>query len=295
METIRDLAWTAWRVGARMARLSSIPALLIGVYWLQMPAAKAADSAEVVLLGTLHGMHHQNSRYSVDTLRDLIVRLKPSAILIELPPAIGGEPTIEKQRIAERFANDENWSANAAADVLQIPVVACDRQGRNEYYRETNYFDREARLNRRVESWLNSAENAKIAPAEAALLGPLLGNAARSQNYFTINAGPEVINSEGFDRIIRFKHFIWQELMPELSAKVTSLNDLAGEFAFFRDEWHERNRIMADNIATQARKRPGQRIVVLCGCEHRYILRELLSAQPDVHLREFYEEPGAKP
>jgi hypothetical protein len=71
----------------------------------------------------------------------LVVKLKPGAILIELPPAIGGEPTMEKQRVARRFANDENWSANAAAYVLQIPVIAYDREGRNEYYEETTHAD----------------------------------------------------------------------------------------------------------------------------------------------------------
>src|ERR1022692_2588979 len=117
-------------------------------------------------------------------------------------------------------------------------------------------------------SWLAAEENAKLAPAETALLGPLLGNAARSRDYFYSSSGPETINSEGLDRIIRLKHYIWEELMPRLSARIPSLSDLAGEFAFFRDEWHERNQIMADNIASQARKRPVQRIVVLCGCEH---------------------------
>ena len=283
-------------MGTRMTGLSSIPALLlIVVYGLPIPMAKAADSTEVVLLGTLHGMHQQNSRYSVDILRDLIVRLKPGAILIELPPTIDNEPAIEKQRASGRFANDENWSANAAADVLQIPVVGYDREGRNEFYQETKYFDREAQLNRRINSWLGSAGNAATAPAEAALLGPLLGNAARSRDYFMLNAGPEVINSDGFDRVIRLKHFIWEELMPKLSANIRSLNDLAEEFSFFRDEWHERNRIMAGNVETQARKRPGQRIVVLCGCEHRYILRDLLLTQPGIHLKEFYQVPAPKP
>jgi hypothetical protein len=279
-----------------MTHLSSIPALLLlGIYGSPIPMAKGADSTEVVLLGTLHGMHQQNSRYSVDILRDLIVRLKPNAILIELPPMIGGEPTIEKQRVSGRFANDENWSANAAADVLQIPVVGYDREGRNEYYQQTKYFDRQEKLNRQITSWLSSTENATTASAEVALLGPLLGNAARSRDYFMLKTGPEVINSDGFDRIIRLKHFIWEELMPELSAKVGSLKDLAGEFGFFRDEWHERNRIMADNVATHAKKRPGQRIVVLCGCEHRYILRDLLLKEPEIHLKEFYEVLTSKP
>lgn len=268
---------------------------MIGFCGLSTPAAKGADSTEIVLLGTLHGTHRENARYSRDILRDLIVTLKPAAILIELPPTINGQPTIEEQRTIPRLATNENWSANAAADVLQIPVIPYDREGRNEFYQETKYFDRQTQLSRRLGSWLNTEENARSAPAEAAILGPLSGNASRSQRYFDLNSGPEIINSEGYDRLIRLKHFLFQELMPELSAKVSSLSDLTAEFAFFRDEWHARNQSMADNIAKQAKKYPARRIVVLCGSEHRYILRDLLSTQPDVVLREFYEAAPSKP
>ena len=272
-----------------MVRFTLCVLTLIGTLGLSAPAAKGADSTEIVLLGTLHDGHQKNARYSVAVLRDLIVKLKPAAILVELPPAIGGLASLEKERIAGRFAGNENDSANAAADALRIPVVAYDREGRNEFYRDTRYFERQEQLSRRINSWLAAEENAKLAPAETALLGPLLGNAARSRDYFYSSSGPETINSEGLDRIIRLKHYIWEELMPRLSARVPSLSDLAGEFAFFRDEWHERNQIMADNIASQARKRPGQRIVVLCGCEHRYILRDLLAERSGVLLKEFYE------
>jgi hypothetical protein len=272
-----------------MVRFTLCALTLMGTFGWSTPAARGADSTEIVLLGTIHDAHQKNARYSVAVLRDLIVKLKPAAILVELPPAIGGKATLEKERIASQFAGNENDSANAAADVLRVPVVAYDREGRNEFYRDTRYFERQQQLNRRIDAWLDVEENAKLAPAEAALLGSLLENAARSRDYFISNSGPETINSEGFDRIIRLKHYIWEELMPRLSARVPSISDLAGEFAFFQDEWHERNRIMAGNIASQAGKRPGQRIVVLCGCEHRYILRDLLAERSGVLLKEFYE------
>lgn len=272
-------------------RLRVICALLltIGACGLSTPAARGADSTEIVLLGTLHGRHQQNARYSLDILRDLIVKLKPVAILIELPPAIGGQPTIEKQRVTGRLATNENWSANAAADVLQIPVIPCDREGRNEFYQETKYFERQTQLNRRINSWLFAVKNQELAPTERAILGSLSGNAARSQEYFDLHSGPEIINSEGYDALIRMKHFLVPEMMAQLSTEVPTLSNLAPEFAFFRDEWRDRNRIMADNIVSQARKHSGRRMAVLCGSEHRYILRDLLSTESDILLKEFYE------
>jgi hypothetical protein len=74
-----------------------------------------------------------------------------------------------------------------------------------------------------------------------------------------------------------------------LATQIPALSDLAAEFAFFRDEWQQRNQIMANKVASTARKHLSKRIVVLCGSEHRYILRELLSRQDAVCLKEFYE------
>jgi len=51
---------------------------------------------------------------------------------------------------------------------------------------------------------------------------------------------------------------------------------------------------MANNIAAEARMRTGQRIVVLCGCEHRYILRDLLFAHPEIDLEESYQSSAFK-
>jgi hypothetical protein len=268
---------------------------MVGLCGLSVLPAKAVDPTKIVLLGTIHGSHQQNPRYSLDILRDLIVKLKPAAILVELPPTIGGQLTVEEQRIIKSLAVDENKSANAAADLLQIPVIPYDREGRNELYKQTKYFDRQTQLSRRIDSWLDNAENRTAAPAETAVLGPLSEDASRSQQYFDLNAGPEIINSEGYDRLIRLKHFLFRKLMPELSTRVESLRDLAPEFAFFRDEWNERNRIMAENIVKQASRYSGRRLVVLCGSEHRYVLRDLLSTQRDLLLREFYEEVPTRP
>src|SRR6266496_2719696 len=84
---------------------------LIWICALSAPPARGADTTEVILLGTLHGEHKENSRYSLETLRDLIVKLKPAAILVELPPTIGGQASIEKQRVnsAPQRGADHQW------------------------------------------------------------------------------------------------------------------------------------------------------------------------------------------
>ena len=55
-----------------MVRFTLCVLTLIGTLGLSAPAAKGADSTEIVLLGTLHDGHQKNARYSVAVLRYLI-------------------------------------------------------------------------------------------------------------------------------------------------------------------------------------------------------------------------------
>ena len=255
-------------------------------------AVENIPETEIIILGGLHGMHKQNPKYSPVILRDVIVGTAPAAVLSELPEIVLGEPAIVNRRINDRLVpgiSDENWSANAAADILNIPVIAYDRADRNENFIDTNYFERMDALYKNVAEWLSDKKNTESFPTEAAMLGSLSDRLLESQTYFSLNAGPEIVNSRGFDDLIRVKHEISDELLPGLSARTPSLGNLAGEFAFLRDQWDERNRIMADNIIAQARKFQGKRLVVICGVDHKYALRDLLSKIPSLKILEYYE------
>ncbi len=102
-------------------------------------------------------------------------------------------------------------------------------------------------------------------------------------------AGPEIINSVGYDLIVQSKQEDWYEVYPLLISAVPKMKGLISKFNFFSNQWKERNKIMAENIVEAAHKNPSRRIVVLCGSEHRYMLRNLLSKQEDLTLKEYYE------
>src|SRR5208283_2700737 len=119
----------------------------------QSPAHPARSKpAEVIILGTIHQAHRKNSKYSAEVLRDIIIRLKPVEILFEMPPTSDGKPTIVHDRMA--FGDkDESWAANAAADSLNIPVLAYDQEGRDEIYKKTNYFARQESLDHKMSAY----------------------------------------------------------------------------------------------------------------------------------------------
>ncbi len=251
-------------------------------------AAQASPPTEVVLLGTLHGGHSDNAKYSVDTLRVIIVMLEPSAILVELPPTIGGRPTVRSGHIPKQFAGNENTAASLAAQALGVPLVPYDREGRNEIYKVTRYFDREKQAYGRLEGWIE--ERAQEAPEslEVLIWRILYESIEKSQHHLICNTGPDIINSPAYDMVIMSKKCIQHRIWPKMLT-ASGEQELAGEFLFFRDEWEQRNQIMANNIVKIAEEYAQKRLVVLCGAEHRYFLRDSLGKTPGVTLKEFYE------
>ncbi|MGA2786054.1 MAG: hypothetical protein ABSF60_00860 [Verrucomicrobiota bacterium] len=247
---------------------------------------KSGAPTEVIIIGGLHERHRDNTNYSTKALTEIIVGLKPTAILIELPPTIGGKPTIKEHRIV--FSSPECNAANAAAETLKVPIICFDRPGRNEFYKETHYFDRQKRADEALEVWGRTL--AETNPESVDLqVAQVLFDAGGAQEWFSHWADARIINSEGFDRIIHTKHNIWEHTMPKLLNKYPGQQQLIEDLEFHGKVWTERNQIMAENISAIAKQFGGRRLAVVTGCEHRYILRDLLANQPEIVLKEFWE------
>lgn len=252
--------------------------------------SRVQDVTEVIVVGTIHGDHRANEAYSAETLRDIIVALQPAAILIELPPTINGRPTVVNGRRAAWLAEaNEGWAENAAADALSVAAVPYDREGRNEFYARTDYFARRDSASSRLAS-LAADLRAQNAGALLPLLLDVYRDISRSQQLLYRTAPPEVINSEAFDELIQAKRRMDQEVVLQLDTDP----DLVEEYRFLRTEWLERNDIMASNIRRIAAGYRGQRLVVLTGSEHRYLLRRLLGEGDGILVREFWEVASGK-
>jgi hypothetical protein len=244
---------------------------------------------EVIIIGGLHEFHRGNTNYTTKTLTEVIVGLKPTAILIELPPTIGGKPTIEEHRVVSRLlSSPECGAVNAASEVLKVPLICYDRPGRNEFYQETHYFDRQKRAYEALQVWQQTLTRTNPESVDLQV-AQVKSDAAGAQDWLTRRADPQVINSEGFDRIIRIKHNIWYRVMPKLLKKYPDQQQLIEDFEFAGKVWTERNRIMAENISAIAKQFGGRRLAVITGNEHRYILRDLLANQREIVLKEFWE------
>ena len=129
---------------------------------------------------------------------------------------------------------------------------------------------------------------------EALVLGEIYPSLLKSQIGLVRNGSPRVLNSEPYDLVVRSRRCIDSKLVIDMVQRHKDQAALAGELAFFRDEWDDRNRIMAEHITSIAARYVGRRLVVLAGGDHRYILRDLVSTRPTITLSEFWESDNVQ-
>ena len=237
----------------------------------------------VVLVGTIHKAHYTNPEYSQAALKEIILFLKPDAILNELPLSQvdpNGRPTYRDPN-----KHPEGWAADTVATQLSIRQIPFDQPDREENFKKTDYYRREKRANELVSRWGNEIDSKDPNSGDLKILA-MGGLAAQAQTKFT---RPETINSDAFDLVIKIKHTVFYEISPQVLAKYKGYETAASDFAFLGEQWRQRNEIMAENIIKAAKENPGKRLVVVTGCEHRYILRDLLAKEQSVELKEYWE------
>jgi len=247
---------------------------------------------QVVIIGTSHSAHYKNPNYSPEMLKEIILSLKPDAILNELPLSLvdpNGRPLIRDRN----SSGPENWAADTVATQLGIRQIPFDRPDRQENYKKTNYFERQKRSNELSNKWIKETID-KDPNSLDIEISQLRGYASQAQNMLFMNFGPEIINSDAHDSIIRVRRSLWFDIMPVILKKYPGYETLIDDYRFQKQEWQERNKIMADNIVKAAKEYPGKRLVVLTGAEHRYILRDLLKDANSIDLKEYWEITSPK-
>ncbi len=243
----------------------------------------APQKTTVILVGTIHGAHYTNPEYSPAILKQIILSIKPDAILNELPLSHvdpNGRPFYRDPN-----KHPENWASDTIASQLGIKQIPFDRPDRQENFKKTDYFEKEKRAKELSNKWEKeiSAKEPNCVDLKMLAIG---GLAAQAQTKFT---RPETINSDAFDLIINIKHTVFYEIAPQILAKYNGYETAASDFTFLAEQWKERNEIMAKNIIKAAKENPGKRLVVITGCEHRYILRDLLAKEQCIELKEYWE------
>ncbi len=249
------------------------------------------QKTKIVIVGGIHQAHHKNSKYSCEVLKEIILSLKPDVILNELPLSQIDPDGRPIERLRDKQISPECWAADTAATQLGIKQIPFDRCDREENFKKTSYVQRRKRWGRFIKKWAKQLEkedpnslNIKIAQ--------LLDWSAEAEAHLLKSSCPEVINSESHDSVIRIKHSLRYDIVPMILKQYPGFKTLIDDCHFFKDQWHERNRIMADNIIKVAKEYPDKRLVIVSGATHRYILRDLLKDEKSIELKEYWEIKG---
>ena len=239
-----------------------------------------------MIIGGIHHFHYESPKYTPEVLKEIIQALKPDAILNELPLSLvdpNGRPLPRHY-----VQSPECWAADTVATQLGIKQIPFDRPNRQEHYRKTKKFERRKKAEKRFSEWL---EQVKIKAPESVDLKitQLSTYCLQAQIDLSNNVGPEIINSDGYDEIIRIRHILWKEIRPEILKKYPGYEKLVEDYDFDYQEWQERNRIMANNIIKATKEYAGKRLVVITGAEHRHTLRDLLRDEKSIELKEYWQ------
>ena len=254
-----------------------------------MQLTKVSQKTQVIIIGTLHKGHLAQRYYTAEKVRDILILIRPNLILHEVPPKYcfpWGSPFL-----APKSWGPDGWACNQAAIKLGIPQKPFDRPDRDEYRKKTGYWEKVYRVNQYVQLW---SEKMKITdPGEKAIRDYWETIYVESMGRPTTLIRPEVINSQEHDLLVKLWENMLYDIFPTcVLAKDPTRKQTIEDIRFIKQEWEDRNRIMAQNILKWAQKYPNGRIAVITGNAHRYMLRDFLKNEATIELKEYYEIIG---
>ena len=240
------------------------------------PIRKTASPAltEVIVIGTVHTA---TPAYDEQDLYALLEDLDPDLILLELPPSF----FTADYELESYEGSMEMETAHRYACASGTPLRPYDIEGRNRYYREQNWFERERAFLGDLECLYRGdalSEDGKMT-ARQLYVSYRLRDAFRDQP-------PRIINSSACDRVVEIKNKVASSARVRLTESEPGLEEHREYAELKRDFWQRRNRRMVSNIAEYVEEHPGSRIAVLSGFEHTYFLREALAERQEAGKQE---------
>ena len=237
---------------------------------------------EVTVIGTVHG---PTARFTEGTLIDILKRVQPDLILLELDPSFFDGSFV----LPEKYQGItlETKAVTAYGKLAAVKLRPFDIEGRNKFYQEHDYFKHELSLNQEINRMHGAGQ---LSPEARLIFEGLLALAAVRDACGAER--PEVINSSACDAAIEKK----QDYAFKGIGKIVELTPALKEFKPFwslaDDFWARRNEAMVRNVVRHAKEVRAKRVVVLCGYEHRYYLRKRLAEQAPGEgfvLKEYWE------
>lgn len=225
--------------------------------------AETTDTARIVVMGTVH---NSSDNFDPGKLVAIIDRIRPDLILVELDslfftPDMSFKPETVNLSL-------ENQAVSTWVKDHQVPVRPYEIEGRNRIYGEHDYF----RLQKELSASLNKAVKDSLLVPEAKTLLDAVKRFDQISYALSLDR-PEVFNSEACDKAMESKQYYGGEGLARIVALTPSLGKFSDFCKFKHDFWIKRNNTMVDNIIKCIKEFHPKTVLVICGFEHRYYLR----------------------
>ena len=242
------------------------------------------SQTELCIVGT---MHEERTYFNSDSIYNILLRIKPDVILIELDSSFfTNDFHFDLEKEPDLLSTNENIGAHKYQSKYIVDLRPFDVSGRNEWYRTTNYFDNQDKMLNDVLSLYEKNELSKNDKEDVELV------------LYALKVGSEVtfrsaqeLNSDVSSKFWALRQKI---LYPKMVSVVENTEKLHHWIDFaqqWETHWYERNAIMADNIKKIVSDYNNKRIVVLVGNEHKPGLLDLLKDLTDFVIREYWTYP----
>lgn len=235
---------------------------------------------EIIVIGTTHV---ETADYSSIVLEKILGEIGPSVILYEVDSSFFDSDGRLKAQYRDGKEGKAVWQYHINTGV---PIEPYEMEGRNQYYKKTNYFAKEAAFSKKLSTLIKQGQ---LTPKSAAQVTAVLASFELRDICSTTK--PEYINSPVCDAIVRKKHYYMYEVLLNVAEENEGLHEFVDFLTEAAEFWKIRNDAMAANIIARTKNRPGQRIAVITGFEHRPELLDRLHAQANdfgYSIREFH-------
>lgn len=239
------------------------------------------SNTEVILIGTTH---FETENFKAKNLLNTLELIKPELILLELPP---NYLTNDYSYVIK--PEDDEVEGNAVEMYLKkykADLRAYDITGRNDFLKENNIFNKCTRF----EDVINNLKIDELENRESFYLYQKwkdlqkLYKALYDESIRVYNSKPADIFFEMLD------NFDCKEIFPLLE-NVKILNEHLSYWKKWKQFEYERNQSMVENILAYIMEFKNKKIVITCGCLHKYFIkRELAKREKDLDftLKEYW-------
>lgn len=236
-------------------------------------------TTEVIIIGTVH---KNTEAFKANDLTAILTRVKPDIILCEYDSSF----FTKDFQYVRNFGGLEQTAVISYMKDHQVALRPYDIEGRNEFYRANNSFEREDAMLKNIHEL---AKSNKLNSESQKIFEQIHKCMSERDRFLT--AAPRDINSFECDRILAQKTYAMDFGYSEIihrNPELAEFQDFWNRYAAFESE---RNLAMIKHIEEWANEYRGKRIVVLCGFEHRHRLRFGLriSSKSPISLKEYWE------